>query len=386
VELNELNIGLIGAGLIGRTHSIAFKLAKGFFAEKTKDVSLKVLAEENEESARSGASNLGFDEWTADYRELLGRKDIQMVIIAVPNYKHKEIVLEAVESGKHVLCEKPLALNAQDAKEIYDTAQKAGIKHGIGFNYRKAPAIMLIKRWVEKGLFGDIVSYRSSFIQDWGLDVNGPLSWRFQKKLAGSGSLGDLGSHAIDMGRFLVGEISEVIGTSSTHIKKRPISAGGFGQKQAAAVAEYGKVDVDDVCDVLLEFENGAQGSIVASRLAPGRKNHFEFEVYGTKAGVFFDWERPSEVLFSSVDMPNDQSGFNRILVGGFQHPYGENLWPIPGMGIGFAEPFAVQLFEMIDGIINDRKVLPNFYDGWKVNQVLDAVESSVKKRAWCKV
>ncbi len=384
--MKELNIGLIGAGLIGRTHSIAFKLAKGFFAEKLKDVSLKVLAEENEETARTGALNLGFDEWTADYHELLGRKDIQMVIIAVPNYKHKEIVLEAVTSGKHVLCEKPLALNAKDAKEIYDAAQKAGIKHGIGFNYRKAPAIMLIKRWVEKGLFGDAVSYRSSFIQDWGLDANGPLSWRFQKKLAGSGSLGDLGSHAIDMGRFLVGEISEVIGTSSTHIKKRPISSGGFGQKQAAGAAEYGKVDVDDVTDVLLEFENGAQGNIVASRLASGRKNHFEFEFYGTKAGVFFDWERPSEVLFSSVDMPNDQSGFNRILVGGFQHPYGENLWPIPGMGIGFAEPFAVQLFEMIDGVLHDKKVSPNFFDGWKVNQALDAVDSSVKKRGWCKV
>ena len=245
---------------------------------------------------------------------------------------------------------------------------------------------MLIKRWVENGLLGDIVSYRSSFIQDWGLNENSPLSWRFQKKLAGSGSLGDLGSHAIDMARFLVGEVSEVIGTSSTHIKKRPISGGGLGQKQDTAAAEYGEVDVDDVCDVLIEFENGAQGSIVASRLAPGRKNHFEFEVYGKKAGVFFDWERPSELLYSSVNMPDDQSGFNRILVGGFQHPYGENLWPIPGMGIGFAEPFAVQLFEIIDAVMNNKKVTPTFYDGWKINQILDTIEDSIKKRAWCKV
>jgi predicted dehydrogenase len=384
--MNELNIGLIGAGLIGRTHSIAFNMVKGFFAEKTMAVSLKVLAEDNEEAARSGAAHLGFDEWTSDYRELLGRKDIQLVVVAVPNNKHKEIVLEAIDHGKHILCEKPLALSASDAKDMYDAAQKAGIKHGIGFNYRKVPAVLLIKRWVEQGLFGDMVSYRSSFIQDWGLDVNGPLSWRFQKKIAGSGSLGDLGSHAIDMARFLVGEVSEVIGTASTRIKKRPISAGGFGQKRDTVAAEYGKVDVDDVCDVLMEFENGAQGGMVASRLAAGRKNHFEFEVYGTKAGVFFDWERPNEVLFSSVDMPNDQSGFNRILVGGFHHPYGEHLWPIPGMGIGFAEPFAVQLFEIIDAVMNNKKVTPTFYDGWKINQVLDAVESSIVKRAWCKV
>jgi predicted dehydrogenase len=384
--MGVLNIGLIGAGLIGRTHSIAFRMVKGFFTEKTREVTLKVLAEENEEAASRGAANLGFDEWTADYRELLERKDIRMVIVAVPNYKHKEIVLEAIKHGKHVLCEKPLAMNASDAKQIFDAAEKAGITHGIGFNYRKAPAVLLIKRWVDNGLFGDIVSYRSSFIQDWGIDENGPLSWRFQKKLAGSGSLGDLGSHAIDMARFLVGEVSEVIGTVSTHVHKRPISTGGLGHKQDTAAAKYGKVDVDDICDVLMEFENGAQGGMVASRLAPGRKNHFEFEVYGTKAGVFFDWERPNEVLFSSVDMPGDQSGFNRILVGGFQHPYGENLWPIPGMGIGFAEPFAVQLFEMIDAVLNDRKASPGFYDGWKVNQVLDAVESSVEKRAWCKV
>jgi predicted dehydrogenase len=384
--MNELNIGLIGAGLIGRTHSIAFKLVKGFFAEKTKDVSLNLLAEENEESARSGAAHLGFDEWTSDYRELLERKDIQLVVVAVPNNKHKEIVLEAIHYGKNILCEKPLALNASDAKEMYDAAQKAGIKHGIGFNYRKAPAVLLIKRWVEQGLFGDMVSYRSSFIQDWGVDENGPLSWRFQKKIAGSGSLGDLGSHSIDMARFLVGEVSEVIGTVSTHVKKRPIATGGLGHKQDTAAAKYGKVDVDDVCDVLLKFENGAQGGIVASRLAPGRKNHFEFEVYGTKAGVFFDWERPNEVLFSSVNMPGDQSGFNRILVGGFQHPYGESLWPIPGMGIGFGEPFAVQLFEIIDAVMNNKKISPTFYDGWKINQVLDAVESSLKKRAWCEV
>ena len=164
--MSELNIGIIGAGLIGRIHTIAFRMLKGFFAEKTKDVSLKLLAEENEEMARSSAVNLGFDEWTADYNELLKRKDIQIVLIAVPNYKHKEIVLAAIEHGKHILCEKPLALNASDAKELYEAAQKAGIKHGIGFNYRKAPAVLLIKRWIDQGLFGDIVSYRSSFIQD----------------------------------------------------------------------------------------------------------------------------------------------------------------------------------------------------------------------------
>jgi len=384
--MDTFNIGLIGAGLIGRAHTIAFKMVKGFFAEKTKDVFLKVLAEENEEAAKSGALRLGFSEWTGDYRKLLERRDIQLVIIAVPNYKHKQIVLEAIQHGKHVLCEKPLALNAEDAKVMYDAAEKAGIKHGIGFNYRKAPAILLIKRWIEKGTFGDIVTFRSAFIQDWGLDENGPLSWRFQKELAGSGSLGDLGSHAIDMARFIVGELSEVIGIVSTHIKERPITTGGLGHKHDTSAAKRGKVDVDDICDVLLKFENGAQGSILASRLAPGKKNHFEFEIYGTKAGVFFDWERPNEVLFSTVSTPSDQSGFNRVIVGGFEHPYGESLWPIPGMGIGFAEPFAVQLFEIIDAIINDKEVSPTFYDGWKVNEVLDAIERSIKDKSWSKV
>ncbi len=208
----------------------------------------------------------------------------------------------------------------------------------------------------------------------------------FPKKLAGSGSIGDLGSHAIDMARFLVGDFSEVIGTAATHIKERPITTGSLGHKQSKEASKYGKVDVDDVCDVLLKFENGAQGSLLASRLAPGKKNHFEFEIYDTKAGVFFDWERPNEVHLSSVDMPSDQSGLNKILVGGFEHPYGESLWPIPEMGVGFAEPFAIQLYETIDAIMNGKEVSPNFYDGWIVSRVLDGIDKSIKEKKWINV
>lgn len=381
--MGKLNIGLVGGGFIGRVHTIAFQAFKGFFAEKAKEVSLKLLAEKDENVAKKAASRLGIDEWVGDWHDLVKRKDIHLVIVAVPNYMHKEIVLEAINQGKHILCEKPLALNAKDAKQIYDAAYNAGIKHGINFNYRKTPGVLLIKRWIEEGFLGSILSFRGSFIQDWALDTNVPFDWHFQKRFAGSGVLGDLGSHVIDMGRFLVGEITEVAGSVTTHIKERPLlnteSLGIRFNDATKGGIKTGKVDVDDICDVLLRFENGVQGSMFASRVAQGRKNHFEFEIYGTQGSVLFDWERPNEVYIYSINMPKDQRGFCEIQIGEVEHPYGEAIWPIPGMGTGFAEPFSIQLFEIIDAIINDKSTSPNFYDGWKVNQVLDAIEEAIK-------
>jgi predicted dehydrogenase len=384
--MKKVNIGLIGGGLIGRTHTIGFNMVKGFYADKARDISLKVLAEENEETAKSIAGKLGIEEWVNDWRKLCDRDDIDVIYVAVPNFMHKEIILELIKKGKNIFSEKPLALNGKDAKEIFDAADKKGIKHAIGFNYRRAPAVQLIKKWVKNGTLGEIITFRSSFIQDWGLDENTPINWRFEKAKAGTGSLGDLGSHVIDMSRFLVGEPVSVIGIAETHIKERPLGGGGLGKQTQISSGAKGKVDVDDVCDILMKFDNRAQGSFTASRLCAGRKNHFEFEIYGSKGGAFFDWERPSEVLFSSSQMEGEKSGFTRILVGGAAHPYGEHLWPIPGMGIGFGEPFAVQMYEFIDSIMKDRKHEPNFYDGYKVNAILDGIVESYSTKSWVNI
>lgn len=379
----RVNIGIVGGGLIGRTHTVGYHMMKTFFATETKDVHLRMIAERDASLARETAERLAIPEWTDDWRKLVSSDQIDLVFVCVPNDMHKEIALETIANGKHIFCEKPLARTAAEAKEIADAAGRSGVKHGIGFNYRKAPAVQLIKRWIDEGRLGKIVGFRGSFVQDWGLDATGALSWRFRKEIAGSGSLGDLGSHVLDMSRFLVGEISQVAGLLSTHITERPIGAGGLGHKAEGGAAKMGKVDVDDICDVLLQFENGAQGSLVASRLASGKKNHFDFEVYGMKGAVFFDWERPNEVLLSTFDTPNERSGFTRVLTGGFDHPYGEALWPIPGMGIGFGETFAVQMYEMVKAIQHDGSANPNFRDGLRINMLCDAIQKSAETREW---
>ena len=384
--MNKLNLGLIGGGFAGQVHSIAFRMMKGFFGQKVKNVSLKVLVTQNESKGRKLAEKFGIDEWMGDWRKLMSKDNIHAVIIATPNYKHKDMVLEAVGKGKHVLCEKPFALNAQDAKEMYDAAENAGLKHGVNFNYRKTPAILLIKKWIDEGRLGKIFTFRSSYLQDWGTDKDGLLSWRFQKKYAGAGSLGDLGAHIIDMARFLVGEFSDIAGIASTRINKRPVGALDFGVSAEKNDKIMGDVDVDDICDVLFTFKNGAQGSLSSSRLAKGRKNHFEFEIYGTGGSIYFDWERRNEVLLYSQEKPNDQSGFSKVIVGATDHPYSDALWAIPGLGIGFAEPFSIQLFEFIDAIYNDKDFSPSFYDGWKNNQVLDAINVSIKERRFIAV
>ena len=381
--MKPLNIGLIGGGLIGRTHTVGFHMMRTFFAEETEGVHLRMIAERDAGFAKETADHLGIPESTGDWRDLISNDDIDLVFVCVPNDMHKEVALETIANGKHIFSEKPLARTAEEAQEIVNAVDRAGVKHGIGFNYRRAPAVQLIKRWIDEGKLGTIVGFRGSFVQDWGLDESGPLSWRFEKKIAGSGSLGDLGSHVLDMARFLVGEVTDVAALLSTHVKERPIGAGGLGHKADTGNVTMGKVDVDDICDVLLQFSNGAQGSLVASRLASGKKNHFDFEVYGMKGAVYFDWERPNEVLLSTFDTPNERSGFTRVLTGGFDHPYGEHLWPIMGMGIGFGETFAVQMYEMVKAIREDGQTSPDFHDGLKINQILDAIQKAADTRQW---
>jgi predicted dehydrogenase len=384
--MKPLNIGIIGGGLIGRTHTVGYHMMKAFFAEETRDVHLRMIAERDDAFAKETAERFGIPEWTGNWKELVSSDAIDLVFVCVPNDMHREIALETIARGKHIFCEKPLARTAAEAKEIVDAVERAGVTHGIGFNYRKAPAVLLIKRWIKAGQLGKLVGFRGSFVQDWGLDETGALSWRFNKKIAGSGSLGDLGSHVLDMARFLVGEISHVAGLLSTHITERPIGAGGLGHKAGSGAVQMGKVDVDDICDVLLQFENGAQGSLVASRLASGKKNHFDFEIYGMKGAVYFDWERPNEVLLSTYDTPNERSGFTRVLTGGFDHPYGESLWPIPGMGIGFGETFAVEMYEMLKAVEEGGSASPNFHDGLKINKLCDAIQKAANTKSWVAV
>jgi predicted dehydrogenase len=289
--MSELGVGLVGYKFMGRTHSNAYRQVARFF-DVDPTPRMTALAGRDADSVRSAAEELGWESYVTDYHDLLGRDDIQLIDVASPGYTHKEIVIAALEAGKHVLCEKPLANTLDEAQEMLTAARRAGTIAMVNFNYRRVPAVQLAKQLIDEGRLGDIRHFRANYLQDWIMDPQFPLVWRLRKELAGSGALGDIGAHIVDLGQFLVGEITDVIGMMETFIKERPVEATGEVGSGLSAHAgeEMGEVTVDDAVSFLARFGNGAMGSFNATRFAAGRRNANTFEtnrttlvLYGTK-------------------------------------------------------------------------------------------------------
>lgn len=270
------------------------------------------------------------------------------------------------------------------SKEMLKAVEETRVKHMIGFNYRRVPAIGLAKRLIEEGRIGKIYHFRSTYLQDWIVDPEFPLNWRFQKEIAGSGALGDLAAHHIDLARYLVGEFEEVIGIDKTFIKERPISLEADGLTGKAG-KEKGKVTVDDATLFLAKFKSGALGSFEATRVAPGRKNYNRFEINGSEGSLSFNFERMNELEFSSrKDIPYAQ-GFRTILVTESEHPYISAWWP-PGHTIGYEHTFIHQIYDLMNDLGEDKMPTPNFLDGVKCQEVLEAVSNSTKTKGWVKI
>jgi predicted dehydrogenase len=285
------------------------------------------------------------------------------------------------------MCEKPLARTAEESKRMLDAVKEAGVKHMVAFNYRRTPAIALAKKYIEEGSIGEILNFRGTYLQDWSADPNSPLSWRFRKSVAGSGALGDIATHVIDMARYLVGDITQVMATANTWIKERPIQSGGvdkLGTVKAAGDVKKEVVDVDDEVSTFLRFDNGAIGSIEATRNAWGRNNYITFEIHGDKGSIFFNYERRDELQVCFSDDPGDRKGFRTIYTGP-AHPYGDALWPIPALGIGYTETKIVECHDFIASIVNDTEVSPNFYDGYRIAVISDAIMESANSEKWVK-
>lgn len=318
-----------------------------------------------------------------DWRELVTREDIDLIDINAPSDVHKEIAIAAAQAGKHIFCEKPLALNLKDSREMLEAAERAGIKHMIGFNYRFSPAVQLAKDLVESGRLGKIYHFRANFLQDWILDPEFPLVWRLQKEIAGSGSHGDLGAHLIDMARYLVGEFTEVIGMSETFIKERPIASEMTGlTAKGNSSTEKGPVTVDDATLFLARFESGAIGSFEATRFAAGHRSTNSFEINGSLGSVKFDFERMNELEVYFVNDAEDVQGFRRVMATDGVHKYAEAWWPT-GHPIGFDHTFTHEVVEFMNAIEENRQPVPNFHDGVACQAVLEAVERSVEERRW---
>lgn len=383
--MNKVNIGMVGYKFMGKAHSNAYRTLPMFFPDRIKP-EMKVICGHNTEAVAAAASQFGWSEHSSDWKTLVSRDDIDVIDINAPSNVHKEIAIAAAGAGKHLYCEKPLALSLADSREMLEAAEGAKVKHMVGFNYRFAPAVILAKKLIDEGRLGDIYHFRAWFLQDWLVDPNFPLAWRLQQEIAGSGAHGDLGAHLIDMAHHLIGDISEVIGMSETFIKERllPGESGGLSAT-SGATAETGPVTVDDATLFMARFENGALGSFEATRFASGHRSTNSFEINGSKGSVIFDFERMNELQVYFTDDQEDVQGFRRVLATDSAHAYSGVWWPT-GHPIGYEHTFTHAFVEFLDAIQEDRQPSPNFNDGVKCQQVLEAVEMSITERKWIDV
>jgi predicted dehydrogenase len=383
--VKELNIGVVGAGFMGKAHSLAYAALPMFFWPPPAVPVRKMVAEVSDELAAESAARFGYQTWTSDWRRLVEDPSIDVVDIATPNDTHRAIAVAALEAGKHVLCEKPLAHNVEDAQAMYEAAQRATGVHMVAFNYRRTPAVALARKFIEEGAIGKVRNFRGTYLQDWSADPDSPLSWRFQKDVAGSGALGDIGTHVLDLARYLVGEVSSVSSMLETYISERPVQSGGADQLAAAekmAGAPTAAVDVDDEVLTLLRFTSGAVGSLEATRNGYGRNNFLTFEIHGEIGSILFNYERRDELqVFFAAD-PADRRGFRTIYTGP-AHPYGDGLWPIPGLGIGFGETKIVECYDLMRAIVEGTPVSPNFADGYQIARIAAAISESAESGRW---
>ena len=383
--MKQINVGLLGYKFMGKAHSNGYNKVPMFF-DLNAEIVKKAICGRDEEWVAESAKKFGWESYETNWEKFVSRPDLDVIDITAPSNFHKEVAIAAAEQKKHVFCEKPLALTLKDAREILQAVEKNGVKHQIGFNYRFAPAVLLAKKLIDEGKIGQIYHFRGNYLQDYIIDPAFPLVWRLQKDVAGSGSHGDLGAHVIDLARFLVGDFKRVMGMQKTFIKQRPIVERMIGLSASATEnAEYGEVTVDDATIFMSEFECGALGCFEATRFAAGHSNDLWFEINGSKGSIKFDLLRINELQYFSREDESGLQGFRTIQVTEDVHPYGPNWWPT-GHVIGYEHTFVHEFYEFFKSILEDKPTSPDFYDGMKCCQVLEAVEKSAEEGAFVEV
>jgi predicted dehydrogenase len=367
---NTIGIGMVGYGFMGRAHSQAWYTVTRAF-DVPLQPRLAAICGRDKAAARAAAGRLGWADVETDWRALIERDDVDLIDICSPGDMHAPIAIAALQAGKHVLCEKPLANTLAEAEAMAAAAAAAypsGARAMVGFNYRRVPAITLARKLVETDRLGTLRHVRAAYLQDWLTDRDAPMTWRMQAERAGSGALGDLGAHIVDLARYLTGqEISGVSAAAATFTDKRPL-AGGVGT---------GTVTVDDAVVFTGRLDSGALASFEATRCATGRKNGLRIELNGTAGSLAFDLERLNELeFFDGAAEPAGMAGFRRILVTEPGHPYLDGWWP-PGHVLGWADTFTNQARDLLTAIADGAQPEPSFADGLAVQRVLDAVQRS---------
>lgn len=377
---------MLGYAFMGKAHSNGYRQMPRFFFPPPATPVMKVICGLGDAEVARAREMLGWEEGTTSWEAVIKRKDIDVFDNCGPNNLHKEPCIAAAEAGKHVICEKPLAMNYKDAEEMARAIKKAGVKAMVAFNYRRVPAIQLAKKLVNDGHIGKIYHVRAVYLQDWIMDPKFPLVWRLQKDLAGSGPHGDLNAHILDLATFLVGRMSSVCGLTETFIKERPLegAAGDLGAAKADAT-KMGKVTVEDAAIFMARFDNGAIGTFEATRFAKGRRNYNRVEINGSKGSLVFNLERLNELEFFSEEDPKFAQGFRTINVTEGLHPYTGNWWPA-GHIIGWEHTFTHEIHDFFKGIIEDTPVSPDFDEGVYNNKVLEAVLQSAEQGKWVSI
>ncbi|MET9064974.1 Gfo/Idh/MocA family protein [Streptosporangium sandarakinum] len=374
-----LGIGMVGYAFMGRAHSQAWRSAGAFFDLPARPV-MAALAGRSKESVTAAARDLGWAAAETDWRDLVARDDVQVVDICTPGDSHAEIAIAALEAGKHVICEKPLANTVAEAEAMTEAAKRAaarGVHAMVAFNYRRVPAVALARRWVAEGRLGELRHVRAQYLQDWIVDPDFPLVWRLQRDRAGSGALGDIGAHIIDTAQFVTGRrLTGVSALTETFVKHRPLAEGSAGLSAGGAARETGEVTVDDAALFIGRFEGGALGSFEATRFAAGRKNALRLEINGSAGSLAFDFEAMNELWFHDHTLPAAEAGFRRVIVTEADHPYAGAWWP-PGHGLGYEHTFTHEVKDFVEAVAAGRAPSPSFADGLRVQRVLAAVEAS---------
>jgi len=353
--IREIGIGMLGYAFMGKAHANAFRKISYLTWPPPLEPRLVAIAGRDEEAVAEAADRYGFARWTTDWRELVRDPEIQLFDNLGPNALHAEPTIAAAEAGRHVVCEKPLGRDAAESHEIWSRVAATGVKHMCAFNYRFVPAVRLARELIEGGELGELRHFRGRYLQDWG-DTDADL-WRFDRAAAGSGALGDLAAHVVDLARYLVGEIAAVSGFLRTFVPGR---------------------EVDDAVEATAEFESGAVGTLEATRLALGRRNAFQWEINGTKGSLYFDMERLNELQVFRADGDRAR-GFKTVLVSEADHPFWEHWWP-PGHIVGWGDTFVHELHHFLAAIAADADVGPHgatFEDGYRAAEVCDAIMRS---------
>ena len=369
----EVGVGMLGYAFMGKAHSNAYKKIPYMMYPPPAIPKLVAVCGRNEAAAAEAAKRYGYEGYYTDWHKMLENDRIQLFDNGTPNDTHAEPSIAAAKAGKHVFCEKPLARSAEEAKTMLDAVTKAGVKHQAAFNYRFVPAIRQAYDLIHSGKLGQIYHFRAVYLQEWIMPhYNSGMIWRLDKKVAGSGALGDLGAHIIDLGRFLVGEYKSVSAMTRTFITERPLDG------------KPAKVDVDDAFIAAVEFENGAIGSVEASRFCAGRKNYNCLEVNGEKGSIVFNLERMNELeVFWVGEEPKETQGFHDVIVTEGHHPFISHWWP-HGHIIGWEHSFVHELTHFLDCIVNNKPVAPlaaTFEDGYRNAVICDAILESAARR-----